>query len=192
MNRDQRRQATEQIWRGLSDRLRQFVRSRIESTADVDDVLQTVFLRIHANVDDLRKAERLESWVFQVTRNEVVDHFRKKRYEKGNVESLEDSDDASEENVNNELAGCLGMLIERLPTDQRRVLAMYELDGVSQKEIAIRESISVSGAKSRVQRGRKSLARMLKECCEFQFDVRGNVLEYQPTDINCCQDESVL
>ena len=63
---------------------------------------------------------------------------------------------------------------------------MYELDGMSQKEIANRESISVSGAKSRIQRGRKSLERMLKACCEFQFDGRGNIVEYEATNADCC------
>ena len=190
MNRDKQREATEQIWRELSARLRQFVRSRIESTADVDDVLQTVFLRIHSKLDDLRKVDRLESWVFQITRNTVTDHFRKKRALHDDVESLmEESDDATPDIVNTELAGCLSTLIERLPEDQRRALSMYELDGVSQKDVATRESISVSGAKSRIQRGRKSLERMLKACCEFQLDRRGNVVEYEATDASCCDEE---
>ncbi len=53
---------------------------------------------------------------------------------------------------------------------------MYERDGVSQKEIASRESICLSGAKSRVQRGRKLLKEMLERCCRFQLDRHGNVV----------------
>ena len=52
MTQEEQREAAEQIWRQLSARLRRFVRSRIESTADVDDVLQTVFLRIHYRLSD--------------------------------------------------------------------------------------------------------------------------------------------
>lgn len=190
MNQNQQRATTEQIWRALSDRLRQFVRARIESTADVDDVLQTVFLRIHSRLDGLREADRLESWVFQITRNAVTDHFRKKQGARNDVEMLiAESTDSSAESVNAELANCIAVLIERLPEDQRRALSMFELDGISQKEIAIRESISVSGAKSRIQRGRTSLERMLKACCEFQFDRRGNVVEYEATDADCCEEE---
>lgn len=190
MNQDRQRDATEQIWRELSERLRRFVRSRIESTADVDDILQTVFLRIHSHVEDLRNADRLESWVFQVTRNALTDHFRKQRDTHADVESLiGDSTDGSSENVEGELAGCLGPLIDQLPEQQRRALSLYEFDGLSQKEIAIRESISVSGAKSRIQRGRASLERMLRACCEFQLDRRGNVVEYEAIDAQCCEDE---
>ena len=189
MNQDQQRETTEQIWRELSDRLRQFVRSRIKSMADVDDVLQTVFLRIHSRFDDLRKADRLESWVFQITRNAVTDHFRKRRDAQDDVESLLDSNTANENNLNAEVAACIGTLIARLPEDQRRALSMYELDGISQKDIATRESISVSGAKSRIQRGRKSLETKLMVCCEFQLDGRGNVVEYEATNADCCDKE---
>ncbi|MDG2360523.1 MAG: sigma factor-like helix-turn-helix DNA-binding protein [Planctomycetaceae bacterium] len=46
------------------------------------------------------------------------------------------------ENATTELARCLDSLIDQLPDDQRRVLSMYEFDGVSQKDIAALESIS--------------------------------------------------
>lgn len=189
MNQEQRKTKTEQIWRELSDRLRQFVRSRIASTADVDDILQRVFLRIHMRLDDLRTVDRLESWVFQIARNTVTDHFRNKRGVQNDVDSLvDDSDDNAAENLNAELAGCLGAMIERLPEDQRRAVSMYELQNMSQKEIATRESISLSGVKSRIQRGRKSLEAMLKACCEFQLDGRGNVVDYENTAPNCCDE----
>lgn len=190
MNQEQRKTVTEQIWRELSDRLRQFVRSRIESTADVDDVLQTIFLRIHTHFADLRKAERLNSWVFQIARNAITDYFRKRRDTHGDVETLVgDSDNGHSGNLNSELTQCVEALIMRLPEEQRRALSLYELEGKSQKEIADRESISLSGAKSRIQRGRKSLERILKACCEFQFDRRGNVVEYKANDADCCEEK---
>lgn len=191
MNPLEQKDATEQIWRELSDRLRQFVRSRIHATADVDDVLQTVFLRIHSHLDRLRTTDRLEAWVFQITRNAVTDYFRRRRESQDDVDSLvgETDRDRGPESVQIELAGCLGTLIERLPPDQRRAISMYELQGMSQKDIAVRESISVSGAKSRVQRGRKALEVMLKACCDFQFDRRGNVVDYKTNKNGCCNGE---
>lgn len=187
MNPHQKRDVTERIWRDLSDRLRQFVAVRIDSSADVDDVLQTVFLRIHRNIDRLRQADRLESWVFQITRNAVTDHFRSKRDTQNDIECLEIPGTADTSDFHAELLGCLGMLITRLPEDQQRAISKYELQGVSQKDIARRESISISGVKSRIQRGRKSLKMMLKQCCEIQFDRRGNVVEYEATATECCE-----
>ena len=180
---------TEQIWRELNDRLRRFVRSRIASESDVDDILQTVFLSIHSRFAELRQVDRLESWVFQIARNAMIDHFRRQRDTLNDVKSvIAEPEESVVDNLNGELSSCLGAMIQRLPEDQRRALSLYELEGISQQEIAERETLSVSGAKSRIQRGRKSLEEMLKACCEFQLDRRGNVLEYEPSDPDCCDE----
>ncbi|QDV41166.1 ECF RNA polymerase sigma factor SigH [Stieleria neptunia] len=169
---------TEQIWRELSERLRHFVQSRIPGAGDVDDILQNVFLRIHQKFDALRDTERMESWVFQITRNAITDHYRGKRNLTQESDSLlEVTEPSSEGNVNQEVAACIAALIDHLPEVSKRAVSMYELEGFSQAEIARRESISLSGAKSRIQRGRKKLEEILHACCQFQLDTRRNVLE---------------
>jgi RNA polymerase sigma-70 factor, ECF subfamily len=177
---------TEQVWRELSDRLRQFVLSRRISPADADDVLQNVFVRIHQNLANLDRVERLESWVFQITRNAVIDHFRKSRGDQQVVEPEITAADPQAGNLNREVAGCLRSLVARLPVEQRTAVSLYELEGLSQQEIADREAISLSGAKSRIQRGRQALERLLRDCCAFQFDQRGNVIEWQQNAEGAC------
>ena len=176
------RSETEAIWRMLSDRLRQFIRTKVSAAADAEDILQNVFLRIHQNVGRLRDSDRLEPWVFQIARNAIADHFRKSRPGPldETVEPALPTGDTSD-NLNGEVADCLGKLIEQLPDSLQRAVKLYEQEGVSQQEIAARESISVSGAKSRVQRGRKHLRDLLEQCCQFQFDRHGNVLAWQQT-----------
>lgn len=189
MTSSERQLSTEQVWRELSDRLRHFVRSRGVSAADADDILQNVFLRIHQNLANLRQEERVESWVFQITRNAVADHFRSKPRTSEDVESLPiQVDDQSLGNLNSEIAGCVASLIDNLPEDQRRAVSLYELEGIPQKEIAAREAITLTGAKSRIQRGRKNLEAMLRACCQFQFDQRGNVLECEQLGDDDCGD----
>jgi RNA polymerase sigma-70 factor (ECF subfamily) len=169
---------TETIWRKLNSRLRQFVRSRIASHADVDDILQDVFLSIHRKLGSLQQTDRLESWVFQIARNAIADYYRRTSDNVLNAEVVEAPVDDSTENWNSEAANCLGVLIEQLPGQLQRAVSMYARDGVSQKEIASRESISLSGAKSRVQRGRKLLREVLERCCRFQLDRHGNVVSW--------------
>jgi RNA polymerase sigma-70 factor (ECF subfamily) len=62
------------------------------------------------------------------------------------------------------------------------------LEGLTQKELAERLGISLSGAKSRVQRGREQLKEMLHECRTFEFDRRGKVTECQPRARGGCQE----
>lgn len=181
---------TEQVWREMSDRLRQFVRSRVRSPADVDDILQEVFLRIHQKLDSLRTTERLESWVFQIARNAVVDHFRRSPVSHQTVSDIAVASPTALDS-NAEVSRCVAALIEQLPHDQKKAVSLYELHGVPQAAIAEQESISLSAVKSRIQRGRKKIESMLRECCRFQLDVRGNVLEIErqagacETDCEC-------
>ena len=181
---------TEQIWRELSNRLLRFIRSRVTSASDADDILQTVFTRIHERAEDLHEVRNLESWVFQITRNAIADHFRRisrnlKRSIELDVTLLPKENPDEEDNFNTIVEACLGTLIERLPTDQKRAITMYELENISQKEIAVRESISLSGTKSRVQRGRKKLETMLRDCCKLEMDRRGNILQCGEDGCGC-------
>jgi RNA polymerase sigma-70 factor (ECF subfamily) len=64
-----------------------------------------------------------------------------------------------------------------------------ELDGLSQQEVADRLRLSLPGAKSRIQRGRVMLKQALQECCDFEIDRRGNVVDFVPRpERTVCRD----
>ena len=71
-------------------------------------------------------------------------------------------------------------MVESLPDDYRQALLLTEYEGLTQRELAERLGLSVSGAKSRVQRAREKLKEMLLDCCHFEFDRLGRVIDYQP------------
>jgi len=62
-----------------------------------------------------------------------------------------------------------------------------EYEGLTQPELAQRLGISLSGAKSRVQRGRARLKELLNQCCTFEFDRRGKVIECEPRSKSGCE-----
>lgn len=64
---------------------------------------------------------------------------------------------------------------------------LYEIEGLSQEEISKKENISLSGAKSRIQRGRIKLKNALNDCCKFEIDKRGNILDYKSKQ-DCCDN----
>ncbi len=70
-------------------------------------------------------------------------------------------------------------MIDRLPPDYRDAVAIVDLGGVPQREAAERAGLSVSGMKSRVQRGRQALKGLLDECCRLELDAGGRVTDYQ-------------
>jgi RNA polymerase sigma-70 factor, ECF subfamily len=178
------------IWQELQTRLRAFIAARVADQADVEDLLQEVFLRIHRHLDSLEQADRLQAWVYQITRNAIIDHYRapsvRRELPAGGPADLDGLDstavlpgEAGDAAELRELAACLHPLIERLPGTYRQAIRLTELDGVRQNAAAAQLGVSVSGMKSRVQRGRQHLKQMLLECCHLELDRRGGIIDYR-------------
>ncbi len=88
-----------------------------------------------------------------------------------------------------ELAQCLRPLLGGLPPDQRRAVELIDLDGWPQSRAARSEGVSLSGMKSRVQRGRRRLASLLGQCCALTLDARGVPMDYTgPRRCDCAGD----
>jgi RNA polymerase sigma-70 factor (ECF subfamily) len=171
----------EAIWASFADPLRRFIRRRVRDGADADDLLQIVFAKIHAGLGGLADSERLPAWIFQITRRTLIDHFRSRASAPEFVDLPEGLADGSEPaGPLNELAECVGPMIDQLPEPYRQALRLTELEGRTQRELADAASISLSGAKSRVQRGREQLKALLLACCHVDVDRRGGVVDYEP------------
>ncbi len=179
--------STERIWELLNAKLRGFFLRRVSDEQFADDLLQETFLRIHQKLNDLDDEERLVAWVFHIARNLLVDHYRSKARVCGGV--LDDLEAPAEEEANlNELVmGWLTEMIAQLPAPYREAVELYELKGTSQQEIANQIGTSLSGAKSRVQRGRAKLKELLLDCCSFEQDLRGNVIGYVRNNSEACE-----
>lgn len=181
--------ATESAWSHLSTELRHFIRRRVGDDHVADDLLQETFLRIHRGINQLGRADRLAAWVYRIARNVIHDHYRAGRHEQSLAEI--DPPDASEANGELRLRAdrWLGELIDLLPESYRQALVWAEIEGISQQEIANRLGLSLSGAKSRVQRGRALLKDALDKCCTFHVDRQGNVYDCDPKpDRTVCRE----
>lgn len=179
-------ETTTQIWEEFSQSLYRFIRARVSDPDDADDILQDVFLKIHTHIDSLQGDDRLASWLYQVTRNTIIDHYRAKRPVDELPETLAVDPLPIESDAESELAaGLREFMVASLPDIYSQALVLTEIEGLKQAELAERMSISLSGAKSRVQRGRDALYQALMECCHFEFDRRGGVVNYTPRP-DCC------
>ncbi len=177
---------SETIWREYHDRLRAFIGRRVEDRAAADDVLQDVFVKVHAALPSLKEAARLEGWLFQIARNAVADHYRARRPSEALPEWLEQPASDPAQEARRELATCLRPMVDRLPEEYREAVTLAELEGLPQKEVSKRQGISLSGAKSRVQRGRAMVLKMLNDCCRLELDHRRRVVDYQRKKDGSC------
>lgn len=89
------------------------------------------------------------------------------------------NDSAEEENFTKEATVCIRSTIKRLPEKYREALELTEFQGLSQKELSEKLGISYSGAKSRVQRGRRKLKQLLEGCCHIEADRYGNIVDFR-------------
>jgi RNA polymerase sigma-70 factor (ECF subfamily) len=127
--------------------------------------------------------EKLEAWLFQVTRRVIADHFRKRR-SPGLLS--EPAEEIPESNVASEVASWLTPMMASLDEADREALRLTDLEGLSQKELAARLGLSLTGARSRVQRARKRLKDVLLDCCQIEMDRRGNALSYTLKNCSSC------
>jgi RNA polymerase sigma-70 factor (ECF subfamily) len=169
-------------WKELERRPRPFVARRVASAADVDDVLQEIFVRMHCSIGTLRDEERFGGWVYRVAEHVVIDLARARARDPlirvAEVpESMEATQDASPRELQAALAECVALFVARLPSPYREAITLTELEGLTQKDAAEMLGVSLSGVKSRVQRGREKIRDMFNECCRISVDCRGRVVE---------------
>ncbi len=176
---------TAEIWNAFSGKLRGFLYRSLGNPADVDDVLQDVFVKVHRHAAELGSEAHLSGWVFTLARNAAVD-FRRRRRGTGSAPEAEEEAPAEREpdlSTHSEIAGGLRELIAGLPEKYARALVLVDLEGKPFQEAARALGLSVSGAKSRVQRGRAMVRDALMRCCHFVLDRYGIILDAERA---CC------
>ena len=186
--------STEGVWAELHANIRGFVARRVRQQADVDDIVQRVFLHVHRALPTLRDADKLHAWIYQTTRRAIADFYRspsqKREVATGAAgdfaEELAGSGlEATEEAATRELSTCLKPLVRNLAAADQQALQMVEFEGLTQVEAAARLGLSVSGMKSRVQRARSHLRAALDDCCRIALDRRGGVISYEANTGEC-------
>jgi len=181
---------TEKVWEEFHPRLKHFILKRVPDEQSAEDLLQEVFLKIHARIDTLRDEEKLQSWIYQIARNAITDYYREQRATLELPESLLlPEEPLVGDDVVKELIPSIKAMVDSLPDEYRQALILTEYEGLTQRQLAERLGLSYSGAKSRVQRAREKLKVMLLDCCHFEFDRLGKVIDYQPKCGQCSRDD---
>jgi len=177
---------TTELWNRFSETLRRFILNKVKDEALADDLLQETFIRIHSKIDNLRDEAKVQSWVFQIARNIINDHFRKNNpISVEEVPEMIDAEPESDEAMTQTIRDMV-LFMDDLPEQDCQALCQVELAGVSIKDYATQAGISYTAAKSRVARARYKLSDLLMNCCHYEFDKYGTVIGYHPIHCCCC------
>lgn len=167
--------STEEIWNQFSPELKGFINKRVGNSAIAEDILQEVFVKIHLNSQSIKDDDKLLNWVYQITRNTIIDHYRK-------IKKEGKADTRIEDDVKNidplEFINCFTSFLRDLPAEQREALEETTLAEASIKSYADANGINYATAKSRIQRARQTLKSKILDCCAVEADIYGNILDH--------------
>jgi RNA polymerase sigma-70 factor (ECF subfamily) len=188
--------ASDLPWQELHGNLRAFIARRVQNRADVDDLVQRVLLQIVTGLESLRDDGRLHAWVYRTARNVIVDYYRatgsRREHAAGDAGDVEANTPATLETLDEgdgalrELAACLAPMLNQLPPVYQEAIRIVDLEGATQQEAARRVGVSLSGMKSRVQRGRQQLRAVVEACCRIDLDRRNGISAYTPRHPDAC------
>ncbi|MBL4706360.1 MAG: RNA polymerase sigma factor SigZ [Flavobacteriales bacterium] len=176
---------TTSIWSGFKIELLNFIRKRINDKEDANDILQEVFIKIHLQSDSFAEIKNLTGWLYQITRNAIIDYYRKRKITIDIKELTSDDQEEVNEKERQQFSKCLSSHLKELPEMYQDAFQKIEIDGLSQKEYAKELDISYSGAKSRFQRSKRQLKELFLACCKLETDKYGNILNSNLDQCNC-------
>lgn len=179
------------VYREFDSSLRKFIQSRVDDRDNAEDILQEVYIKIHNNIDSVRNGDRLVSWIYQITRNAITDQYRRSHPESELKEDLV-ANQPEELDLYSELASSLQGMLNCLPKMYREALEWADLQGMKQEVVAKKLGLSLSGAKSRVQRARQKLKQAFLDCCHFEFDHNGKAIDFQSNCDRCADAQSQI
>lgn len=190
----------EVLWRDSSARLSAWFEGETGNAADAEDLVQETFLRVHERLDSLVDAASVRAWVGRIARNVLVDHLRRRGARAGEplpaegappengLDGFAERGSEPDPSLDRSVASWLEDFLVELEPEDAAALREVDLAGRTQAEFAARTGLSLSGAKSRVQRAREKLRARLEACCTFAFDARGGILEARRRAAGRCAD----
>lgn len=168
------------FWSTYQERVFAYIRKRVSDQDLAKDLHQEVLMKVYNFCLKDSGISNPASWLYQIASNVIADHFRALKKEEKYLGQLEESGQSEVETMQEEAAACIRPLLKGLPESYALPLQWADLDGVSQQAVADRLGISLSGAKSRVQRAREKLKALILECCHVSLNQQGQLLNFVP------------
>lgn len=174
-------QVKEQTFLREKDRLLSFIRNRVASLEEAEDILQDVFFQFVAGYETIESLDRVTSWLFSVARNKIIDRYRKESsrpkrtdlsWQSGSDEDapltlqeiLPDLGNTPEDTYFREVIwDAIADALDELPEDQREIFILNEMEDRSFREISEDTGISINTLLSRKRYAILSLRKKLQQ-----------------------------
>ena len=178
-------QMKEQTFLREKDKLLGFIRNRVSSVEEAEDILQDVFYQFVAGYDTIESLDRVTSWLFSVARNKIIDRYRRDaaRPKRADLEMHAGTDDDAPLTLQDILPDlgnspedaylrdviwdAIMEALDDLPAEQREIFILNEIEERSFREISEETGVSINTLLSRKRYAilalRKKLPRLYKD-----------------------------
>ena len=167
------------IWEDLNEELYKFILGKIKDEHLAKDIHQEVFIKIQTNIHQLKHTSKITSWVYQITRNTIIDYFRKAKNQNVAIGDLDIPETESNNFEYANLTNCINSKIDSLSAEYKEAIVLTSFKNYSQKELAQYLKISYSGTKSRVQKAREILKDNILDCPNVASDSSGKIIDFE-------------
>ena len=160
--------AMDELFQYYYPRLYHFSRSILKIENEIDDILQDVFVKIWLNRHKISNAETFNSYIFTITKNEVLNFLRSKMRDQNFKDELllrSVAEEYQSQNLVefNEIKAGIDKIVEGLPEKRRQVFILSRTEGLSNKEIAQQMNISEKTVEDHITHAIKHLKRAMKD-----------------------------
>lgn len=173
-----------EFWKKYGQPVANYVRKRVHDEDISKDLTQDVFIKAftfcqkHDFSCEKAGVSNVRSWMFQIAQNTIIDYVRReKRFLKPSPE--QELPEVLEINAYWLAESYIRPLLSLMPVSYAEPLRLADLEQMPQQEVANRLSLTLSGAKSRIQRGREKLRHLLEECTFIETNEKGEVLSIE-------------
>ncbi|WP_103068863.1 sigma factor [Aquimarina sediminis] len=171
----------EEIWKENKNPLLNFIKTKLNDKSMADDILQEIGIKLYHNLNQKNDIKNYRTWLFQVTRNTIADHYRKNK----KVYQPFKHAPGTSENSNVCVCDLSGFIIQKyLPEKYGKPLYLSDIEKKSQNEISKILDLSVTATKTRIQRARKKLKNLITDCVDISYNNKNQIIDYQIKD-NC-------
>lgn len=138
----------ERAYRLYHDRILGYIRAKVSSAAEAEDICSAVFLKVHTKIAEYTpQKSAFSTWIYTIARNAVIDYFRTAHRHEQIDEEIAFAEDDYENILREETLGELASALEKLPQRERDIIILHYYFGKTLKEVAAKMNISYSSIK---------------------------------------------
>jgi len=144
---------------------------------EAEDLTQEIFLKLHGQLSKYDASKNFTAWFLTLAKNTLIDEYRRTKWEKRQrddyderLHAASDADDPERALAREESRRLLWAGLNALPSDMRMAVILKEIQGKKYEEVADILGLPVGTVKSRINRARLQLARILRDGKEAAHD----------------------